>query len=60
MRRERGRERRVFEFGPPRGCSERRQASERRKLDTLQVSLNQFEVLMASLGFRADRPDDIA
>lgn len=58
MRRERGRERRVFEFGPPHGCSERRRAAERRQLDTLKASLNQFEVLMHSLGFRADRPGD--
>jgi len=58
MRRERGRERRIFEFGPPRGCSERRRTSERRQLDTLLASLNQFEVLMHSLGFRADERAD--
>ena len=58
MRRERGRERRVFEFGPPNGCAERRSLAKRRRLDVLQASLSQFEVLMSALGFRDTRSDD--
>ena len=56
MKRERGRDRRVFTFGPPNGFTERRVKAGRRKLDALQVSVQQFEVLMSALGYRESRP----
>ena len=59
MMRERSRERRVHHFGPPHACTERRVATERRRVDALQESLHHFELLMASLGFRESRSGDM-
>ena len=52
MIKERGRDRRVYQFGPPHGCPERRVAAERRRLNALQATLGHFEQLMSSLGLR--------
>ena len=59
MKRERGRDRRVFTFGPPSGFTERRIKAERRRLNALQTSLQQFEVLMSALGYRENRPSGL-
>ena len=52
MIKERGRDRRVYQFGPPHGCPERRLGAERRRLNALQATLGHFEQMMSSLGLR--------
>ena len=52
MIKERGRDRRVYQFGHPHGCPERRLGAERRRLNALQATLGHYEQMMSSLGMR--------
>ena len=52
MARKRMSDRRVRDFGPPSGCAERRCIADRRKIEVSEATYEEFEMLMAALGFR--------
>jgi hypothetical protein len=45
-------DRRIQDFGPPVGCAERRCIADRRKIEVSEATYEEFETLMAALGFR--------
>lgn len=45
-------DRRIQDFGPPSGCEERRCLADRRKIEVSDATYEEFERLMAALGFR--------
>ena len=52
MARKRMSDRRIQDFGPPVGCAERRCIADRRKIEVSEATYEEFETLMAALGFR--------
>ena len=52
MARKRMSDRRMRDFGPPSGCTERRCIADRRKTEVSKATYEEFEMLMAALGFR--------
>lgn len=52
MARKRMGDRRVQDLGPPSGCEERRCIADRRKMEVSEATYEEFETLMAALGFR--------
>jgi len=40
------------DFGPPSGCAERRCIADRRRIQVSEATYEEFEMLMAALGFR--------
>lgn len=52
MARKRMSDRRVQDMGPPDGYAERRCIADRRKMEVSDATYEEFELLMAALGFR--------
>ncbi len=52
MARKRMSDRRTQDFGPPSGCAERRCIADRRSIQVSEATYEEFEMLMAALGFR--------
>lgn len=45
-------DRRIQDLGPPAGCAERRYIADRRRIQVAEATYEEFESLMAALGFR--------
>lgn len=52
MARKRMSDRRILDLGPPAGCAERRYIADRRRIQVAEATYEEFESLMAALGFR--------